>query len=185
MLFNYSLHLLNKQHYIAMSTFNFDQQLIEFQRPLKSFAYGFTNNEEDANDLLQETFLKALTYRDKFQEQTNLKAWLYTIMRNTFINNYRKAVRANTILDKTDEQYFINTATTGTGFADPDSTFSHKQIIKIVDKLEDEYRVPFQMYNRGFKYKEIADKLDLPIGTIKSRIFLARKRLMVTLSDYK
>jgi RNA polymerase sigma-70 factor (ECF subfamily) len=168
-----------------MSTLNFDQQLIEFQRSLKSFAYGFTNNEEDANDLLQETYLKALTYRDKFQEQTNLKAWLYTIMRNTFINNYRKAVRANTILDKTDEQFYINNTTSGTGFADPDSTYSHKQISKVVEDLEDEYKVPFQMYNTGFKYKEIAEKLDLPIGTIKSRIFLARKKLMLSLADYR
>ncbi len=168
-----------------MSAFDFDSQLIAFQRSLKSFAYGFTNNDEEANDLLQETFLKALTYRDKFEEKTNLKAWLYTIMRNTFINNYRKAVRTNTIIDKTDEQYYINNSTVGGGFADPDSTFSHGQITKVVEELEDEYRVPFLMYNRGFKYKEIADKLGLPIGTIKSRIFLARKKLMVTLSDYR
>lgn len=168
-----------------MSTTDFDTELIAFQRSLKSFAYGFTNNDEDANDLLQETYLKALTYRDKFEEKTNLKAWLYTIMRNTFINNYRKAVRANTILDKTDEQFYINSATTGGGFADPDSVLSHAQINRVVELLEDEYRVPFQMYNNGFKYKEIADKLSLPIGTIKSRIFLARKKLMLVLSDYK
>lgn len=168
-----------------MSAIDFDNQLIAFQKPLKSFAYGFTNNDEEANDLLQETFLKALTYRDKFEESTNLKAWLYTIMRNTFINNYRKAVRANTIIDKTDEQYFINTADTNSGFETPDSMYSHKQISLVVDALEDEYRVPFTMYNKGFKYKEIADKLNLPIGTIKSRIFLARKKLMVSLVDYR
>ncbi len=168
-----------------MSKSTFDQQLIAFEKPLKSFAYGFTNDEDDANDLLQETFLKALTYRDKFQERTNLKAWLYTIMRNTFINNYRKAVRANTIIDKTDEQYFINTADVSSSFESPDGAYSHKQITLVVDDLEDEYRIPFTMYNRGFKYKEIAAQLDLPIGTIKSRIFLARKKLMVSLSDYK
>lgn len=166
-----------------MTTYDFNQQLIDFQRPLKSFAYGFTNNEEEANDLLQETFLKALTYKDKFQERTNLKAWLYTIMRNTFINNYRKAMRANTIIDQTDEQYFINTADRK-GFADPDSTFSFNQISHIVGDLEDDYRVPFTMYNTGFKYKEIASQLELPIGTIKSRIFLARKKLMSSLVDY-
>jgi RNA polymerase sigma-70 factor (ECF subfamily) len=168
-----------------MSTFNFDQELIAFQKPLKSFAYGFTNDEEAANDLLQETFLKALTYRDKFEERTNLKAWLYTIMRNTFINNYRKAVRANTIIDKTDEQYFINTADVNASFESPDSAYSHKQIVKVVDDLEDEYKIPFTMYNKGFKYKEIATQLDLPIGTIKSRIFLARKKLMLSLVDYR
>jgi RNA polymerase sigma-70 factor (ECF subfamily) len=168
-----------------MSSYDFDKQLISFQRPLKSFAYGFTNDDEAANDLLQETFLKALTYRDKFKARTNLKAWLYTIMRNTFINNYRKAMRANTIIDKTDEQYFINTSAAAKGFADPDSQYSHAQISKVIDNLDDDYRVPFQMYHRGFKYKEIAAKLDLPIGTIKSRIFLARKKLMVALSDYR
>ena len=167
-----------------MSAYDFNQQLIDFQKSLKSFAYGFTNDEESANDLLQETYLKALTYRDKFKERTNLKAWLYTIMRNTFINNYRKAVRANTIIDQTDEQYYINTADRK-GFADPDSTYSYNQISTIVNSLEDEYKVPFQMYNTGFKYKEIAAKLDLPIGTIKSRIFLARKKLMGSLADYR
>ncbi len=170
---------------MSTKTADFDDQLIAFQRPLKSFAYGFTNNEEAANDLLQETFLKALTYRDKFQAKTNLKAWLYTIMRNTFINNYRKAVRANTIIDRTDEQYFINTVASERGSTNPDSVYSHSQISKVIDQLDDEYRIPFQMYNRGFKYKEIAAKLDLPIGTIKSRIFLARKRLMVSLADYR
>lgn len=168
-----------------MSNYDFDRQLIAFQKPLKAFAYGFTNDDEAANDLLQETYLKALTYRDKFQERTNLKAWLYTIMRNTFINNYRKAVRANTIIDKTDEQYFINTADTNSGFEAPDSAYSHAQIKTVVGDLEDEYRVPFTMYNRGFKYKEIAAELGLPIGTIKSRIFLARKKLMVSLADYR
>lgn len=168
-----------------MSSYDFNRELVAFQRPLKSFAFRFTGNEEEANDLLQETFLKALTYRDKFQARTNLKAWLYTIMRNTFINNYRKAMRANTILDKTDEQYFINTSAAKSGFEDPEGKMSHGQIRSVIGQLADEYRVPFQMYNHGFKYKEIAAKLDLPIGTIKSRIFLARKKLMIELSDYR
>lgn len=168
-----------------MTHYDFNRELIAFQRPLKSFAFRFTNNEEEANDLLQETYLKALTYRSKFQARTNLKAWLYTIMRNTFINNYRKAMRANTIIDQTDENYFINSTSDERGFADPSSVYSHAQINRVVDNLEDEYRIPFRMYNTGFKYKEIAAKLDLPIGTIKSRIFLARKKLMSALKDYR
>ena len=142
-----------------MSNYDFDKLLITYQKSLKSFAYGFTNDDEAANDLLQETYLKALTYRDKFQERTNLKAWLYTILKNTFITNYHRT--------------------------NPESVMAHDQIKRQIDKLDDEYRVPFQMYNRGFKYKEIAEKLNLPIGTIKSRIFLARKKLMLALSDYK
>lgn len=168
-----------------MNIQTFNEELIAFERPLKSFAYGFTNNEEEANDLLQETFLKALTYRTKFKVKTNLKGWLYTIMRNTFINNYRKAMRANTIIDRTDEQYFINSAVTSKGFADPESVLSHKLLVSVIEALEPEYRIPFEMYNNGFKYKEIAAKLDLPIGTIKSRIFLARKKLMESVADYR
>lgn len=168
-----------------MTQYDFNKELIAFQRPLKSFAFRFTKNEEEANDLLQETFLKALTYRSKFKARTNLKAWLYTIMRNTFINNYRKAMRANTIIDHTDENYFINSTSADKGFANPDSVYSHRQINLVVDKLDSEYRVPFRMYNNGFKYKEIAAKLDLPIGTIKSRIFLARKKLMGSLADFR
>ena len=124
-----------------MSQYDFDNLLITYQKSLKSFAYGFTQDDEAANDLLQETYLKALTYRDKFEAKTNLKAWLYTIMRNTFINNYRKAVRANTIIDKTDEQYYINTAATSKGMANPESVMSHDQIKSQIDKLEDEYRI--------------------------------------------
>lgn len=168
-----------------MSTYDFNRELIAFQRPLKSFAFRFTGNEEEANDLTQETFLKALVYRDKFQAKTNLKAWLYTIMRNTFINNYRKAMRSNTIIDQTDEQFLINTSTAKSGLQDPYGRMDHKQITSVIGSLADEYRIPFQMYNRGFKYKEIAAKLNLPIGTIKSRIFLARKKLMIALSDFR
>jgi RNA polymerase sigma-70 factor, ECF subfamily len=167
-----------------MSNLDFHSEIISFQKSLKSFAFSFTANDEDANDLLQDTYLKAITYKDKFQEKTNLKAWLYTIMRNTFINNYRKAIRANTILDNTDEQYFINVPQNN-GFADPSSEFNFKQIQSTVEGLEDDYKVPFKMYNDGFKYKEIADDLHLPIGTIKSRIFLARKKLMELLPEYK
>lgn len=164
---------------------NFNKELIAFQRSLKAFAFGFTSDEEEAKDLLQETYLKALTYRDKFRENTNLKAWLYTIMRNTFINNYRKAMRANTIIDKTDEQYFINTSSDKGDFPDPISDISHKQINEVIGGLSEDYRVPFEMYNTGYKYKEIAEKLQLPIGTIKSRIFLARRKLMSNLAEVK
>ncbi|NND76742.1 MAG: sigma-70 family RNA polymerase sigma factor [Flavobacteriales bacterium] len=167
-----------------MNALNFNRELIEFERSLKGFAYKFTRNDEDANDLVQETFLKALRYKDKFAEQTNLKAWLYTIMRNTFINNYRKASKANVLLDDSDENYFIDLSKQSKSET-PDQAMAYKEIISEINALSDEYRVPFQMHYNGFKYKEIAEKLSLPIGTIKSRIFLARQKLSEQLADFR
>ena len=89
-----------------MTAIEFNNQLLSFQNPLKYFALKLTADNEDAEDLLQETFLKALKYKNKFEDKTNLKAWLYTIMKNTFINNYRRAVRKRTIIDNTDDDYF-------------------------------------------------------------------------------
>lgn len=165
-------------------TFDFNQEVVNAQGSLRNFAYKFTGNEEEAKDLLQETMLKALSYREKFRQGTNLKAWMYTIMKNTFINNYRKAIRANTIVDTTDEDYFINQTKIGND-DHPESILGHKDVQGVVEELEDTYRIPFMMYFNGFRYKEIADDLDLPIGTVKSRIFLARRKLMLSLPHYQ
>lgn len=167
-----------------MTAIEFNQQLLSFQNPLKFFALKLTTDNEDAEDLLQETFLKALKYKDKFQDQTNLKAWLYTIMKNTFINNYRRNVRKRTIIDTTDDDYFVN-STKKVSPVSPESTYNHKEIMKTVEELNDECRIPFQMHFDGYKYKEIADELGMPIGTVKSRIFLARKKLTEVLKDYE
>ncbi len=167
-----------------MAKYDFTEELLSLRNPLNYFALQLTANEADANDLLQETMLKAINYKDKFKANTNLKAWAYTIMKNTFINNYRRAVKANTIIDQTEDLYYLNAAKPSDENA-PESVFSHQEIQKKVAELEDEYRVPFMMHFRGFKYKEIADELSLPIGTVKSRIFLARQKLMETLKDYR
>jgi len=166
-----------------MSSIDFNTELLSYQNPLKYFALKLTADNEDAEDLLQETFLKALKYKDKFQEKTNLKAWLYTIMKNTFINNYRRKVRKRTIMDNTDDDYFVNSSKKVSPIS-PESVYNHKEIRKTVANLNDECKVPFQMHFDGFKYKEIADHLDMPIGTVKSRIFLARKKLTDALKDY-
>ena len=167
-----------------MAKYNFNKELLSLRRPLNYFALQLTSNQEDANDLLQETMMKAISYKDKFKERTNLKAWAYTIMKNTFINNYRRAVKANTIIDKTEDLYYLNAAPKSDKNA-PETTYAYKEIKKKVSALEDEYRVPFEMHYLGYKYKEIADELNLPIGTVKSRIFLARKKLMDVLKDYR
>mgnify|MGYP005988846759 FL=1 len=167
-----------------MSSNDFNTKLIGLSNSLEFFALSLTRNDEDAKDLVQETMVKAITYRDKFVEETNLKAWCYTIMKNTFINNYRRAIKANTIIDQTEDLYFLNSKRSEDGTV-PDSALAYKEIRSKVDALEDDYRIPFEMHNKGYKYKEIADYLDLPIGTVKSRIFLARRRLMDQLKEYR
>lgn len=165
-----------------MSQVEFNNALIGLESNLERFAYSLTSNREDARDLLQETYLKALTYRDKFEDETNMKAWTFTIMKNTFINNYRKAVKQNTTFDSSDNQFLMNSKSDGYG---PDAMYSHSEISKKVDALDDDFRLPFQMHTSGYKYKEIADKLNLKIGTVKSRIFFSRQKLMEALKDYE
>lgn len=166
-----------------MTAMEFNNELINMEDSLERFALSLTSDRDEAKDLLQETYLKALTYRDKFQEFTNLKAWAYTIMKNTFINNYRKAVRENTTVDNTKDLYYLNNSKESQ-LIKPDSEFSYKEISKAIEALDDEFKIPFKMHTEGFKYKEIADKLDLKIGTVKSRIFFTRKKLMESLKDY-
>ena len=149
---------------------------------LENMTLRFASNKEDAKDLLQETLFKALKNREKFKPNTNVKAWLFTIMRNTYINGYNRAVRSKIDRDDTDEQYFLNNANRK-GLSPVESYTNYNEIKELVNGLDDVYRVPFEMMNEGFKYKEIADKLKLPIGTVKSRIFFARKQLVEILSN--
>ncbi len=167
-----------------MTTTEFHNNIISLKERLRYFALSLTSDEESANDLLQETFLKAITYKDMFVHKTNFTAWVYTIMKNTFINNYRKANRAKTTIDNTKDLYFINSKQQSV--APPvDSEYAVNEIRNTIEKLKDEYRIPFKMYTEGHKYKEIADELELPIGTVKSRIFFARKSLMDSLKEYQ
>jgi len=166
-----------------MTAVEFNYQLTSLSSNLERFAMSLTSNLEDAKDLLQETFAKAIAYRDKFEDNTNLKAWTFTIMKNTFINNYRRNVKANTTFDHTDDLYYLN-LNTESASETPDSQYSVKEIQKSINELSDEFRLPFIMHTQGYKYKEIADKLDLKIGTVKSRIFFTRKKLMEKLHGY-
>lgn len=166
-----------------MSTLEFNDSLIKLESFLKSFAMGFTRNEEDAKDLTQETMLKAIAYRNYYTPQTNFKAWVFTIMRNIFINQYRRKVKSGTIFDHSKELYLLTNATENQ--ENPTNYLLGKELKKQIRTLGEEYRTPFEMHFEGFKYKEIADKLDIPIGTVKSRIFIARKKLMDLLPDYQ
>ncbi len=165
-----------------MTSLEFSYKLMGLQDNLKYFAYTLTSNYDDAQDLVQETFLKALSNREKFTENTNLKAWTFTILKNTFINNYRKNLRNNTVVDKTDDLYFLNLSTES-NIGLPDSDYSAKEIQNAISQITEEQRKPFELHNQGYKYKEIADQLNLSIGTVKSRIFFTRKKLMETLKD--
>jgi len=159
-----------------MSTLEFQNQFNQMTQVLNSFAYNLTKNGEEAKDLFQETAFRALTNRDKFRPGTNFKAWLFTIMKNIFINNYRKKVKANTIFDATDNDYYINSGS-NVVLNGSESQIMMKELWRMISELDESIRVPFVMHYEGFKYQEIADKLELPLGTVKSRIFFARKAL--------
>lgn len=159
-----------------MSTIEFNQQFGQMSSYLHAFAYNLTKNGDDAQDLFQETAYRALTNRDKFRAGTNFKAWLFTIMKNIFINNYRKRVKANTLFDATDNQFYINSSTTQV-HNDAGSNIMMQELEDMVSSLDSGIKVPFLMHFQGYKYQEIADALELPLGTVKSRIFFARKAL--------
>ena len=167
-----------------MRTADFTQNLLGMQAELHRFAMKLTADNEEANDLLQETSLKALDNEDKYTPDTNFKGWMYTIMRNIFINNYRKAVRDQTFVDQTENLYHLNLPQ-NSGFESTEGNYDLKEIRKIVNSLPKEYRVPFSMYVSGFKYREIAVKLALPIGTLKSRIIFSRQRFQKELNDLR
>ena len=166
-----------------MTVLEFNYRLIGMQSYLQYFAKKLTMNEEDANDLVQETNYKALLFREKYVHHTNFKAWLFTIMKNIFINNYRRNKKARTFLDTTDNLNYIHKQIDAFPVS-PDSELHEKEVRQIVDSLEDDHRVPFEMHTQGYKYKEIADELDISIGTVKSRIFFGRKKLMERLEGY-
>lgn len=167
-----------------MKTVDFTQHLLSIQTELFRFAFKLTADREEANDLLQETSLKALDNEEKFTPDTNFKGWMYTIMRNIFINNYRKTVRDQTFVDQTDNLFHLNLPQES-GFDSTEGAYDLKEIHRIVNALPKDYRVPFAMYVSGFKYREIAEKLGLPLGTVKSRIFFTRQRLQNDLKDFR
>ncbi|KAA6344430.1 ECF RNA polymerase sigma factor SigH [termite gut metagenome] len=161
----------------------FREELENIQSELFRFAYKLTANRDDANDLLQEASLKALDNENKYIPDTNFKAWMYTIMRNIFINNYRKIIRNQTYADRMDNPIPLNLSQ-DSGFESTESTYDLKEMHRIVNALPTEYKTPFSMHISGFKYREIAEKLQLPLGTIKSRIFFTRRKLQEDLKDF-
>ncbi len=166
-----------------MTKIEFNTLVIRQATSLKTYALHFTHDLADAEDLVQDTMLKAITYYNKFKEGTNLKGWLYTIMKNTFINNYRRIVKINSFVTKSDEipsNHLLFSSTVNQG----EAKFVMADIKDALGALPDDYRVPFNMYFEGYKYHEIADHLEIPIGTVKTRIHVARKNLKSRLKVY-
>lgn len=166
-----------------MSGIEFNQLLVNNAEFLKPFAITLTRDTETAKDLFQETLYRALANKDKYNVGTNIKAWLYTIMRNIFINNYRRKVKQATILDSTPNEFLINLNQAVVTNA-AESTLRIKDIQEAIHHLPEIFRNPFLLYFDGFKYHEIAEMLHEPLGTIKSRIHFARKLLKEQVQRY-
>ena len=167
-----------------MGNAKFQSNLMNLQANLLNFAYMLTSNRDDAYDLLQDTTLKALDNEDKYAKNTNFKGWVFTIMRNIFINNYRRAGRAATVVDTTENLYHLNLCQES-GIETPEGAYGVNEISAAIDDIADEYRIPFVMHVQGYKYNEIAEHMNLPLGTVKSRIFFARKKLQSRFADYR
>lgn len=159
-----------------MSVIEFEELLVDNSDFLKPFAVNLTRDNEAAKDLYQETLYKALANQEKYNAGTNIKAWLFTIMRNIFINNYRRAAKQKTVFDNSANDFLLNNnQVTVANVAE--SNIEMKEIKKAIYNLPEIFKTPFSLYFDGYKYHEIAEALNEPLGTIKSRIHFARKLL--------
>ena len=178
----YSVNELNAPlKNIDMTAIEFQFKLVSLHEPLMRYAYSLTANNDDAKDLVQETFLKALKYYEKYVHETNFKGWICTIMRNTYINEYRRSFRYAIFSDHAKSEQLQNEVP-ASGSGDPVSIYRSKELENIIDSLHDDLKLPFKMHQEGFKYKEIAESLSLNIGTVKSRIFVARRKMIKQLN---
>ena len=156
------------------------REVLKLEFNLSRYAYSLTLNTEDAKDLVQETFFKAFNNQEKFNEHTNIKAWTYTIMKNTFINDYRRKVRKENIFNTDVHEYIINSRPSE---FDTESNIGFLDLNNAIESLDIEFKIPFKMLDNGYKYNEIADELNICLGTVKSRIHVSRKRLAKILKE--
>jgi len=166
-----------------MSGIEFTQLMVNNADHLKPFAFSLTRDSESAKDLYQETLFRALANKEKYNAGTNIKAWMFTIMRNIFINDYRRKARHKTIFDNTTNEFLIDSNQVD-ATNDTESVLKIKDIRKAIHYLPDIFKNPFQMYIDGYRYNEISYVLQEPLGTIKSRIHFARKLLKEQLTRY-
>ena len=166
-----------------MNALQFQKKLLSMQENMMNFALMLTANRDDAQDLMQDTTLKVLDNQEKFVDNINFKGWVLTVMRNIFINNYHKIVRTQTVVDQGVDLYNLDVVN-DSGFDSPDGAYQIKEITQAINSLNDELKIPFSMFLSGYKYNEIAEKLSVPLGTVKSRIFFARQELQKVLKDF-
>ena len=157
-----------------MTTYEFNSSLLKNKNVFRSYAYKLTRNVQDAEDLFQDTYLRAFNYKERFSNSTNFKAWVCTIMRNIFINAYRRSIRKIDLINNSleGEPFYESTAVT-----EIDNLTEREELKKAIEKLKEDYKFCFQKFFEGYKYKEIAEELNTPIGNIKSNIHFARKKL--------
>jgi len=160
-----------------MTSIEFSSQLLNLETGLRKFAYRLSSRKDDADDLVQETFLRVLLKKDSFAENVNFKSWTFTIMKNIFVDTYRRNRKRDNPGDHQIDLFFLY-QTDSVSFENPDSIYSALEILQNIEQLEEKLRIPFSMYVDGYKYIEIADKLNLKMGTVKNRIHLTRKQLM-------
>ncbi|MDC1105912.1 sigma-70 family RNA polymerase sigma factor [Prolixibacteraceae bacterium] len=166
-----------------MTTLEFKENLLDQKDNLYYFAIKLTSDPTKAEDLLQDTFLKALTYRTKFKADTNFRAWIFTIMKNSYINDFRKQSKKNHAFDQSNslhihiQEDFVHPS--------PESIEAEKDILKAIKSLDKVNRDPLTLFINGYHYHEISEILNLPIGTVKSRIHFSRKKLEMLLAEYR
>ena len=179
-LFNFVV-LKVKQNFMSAAEFN--ELLLNNAHPLRPFAVSLTHDQEIAKDLFQETLYRALANKDKYSTGTNVKAWLFTIMRNIFINDYRRKTKHRTIFDNSWNNSLFNSGNIIVR-NDGEHSLQLREIINAIHKLPQIFKTPFLLYFEGYRYNEISDSLNEPLGTIKSRIHFARKLLKEQIIRY-
>lgn len=167
-----------------MTTLQFQEKILSIQKNMFNFALMLTANKDDAEDLLQETTLRVLDNQNKYVDNINFKGWVLTIMRNIFINNYRKVLRNQIFVDQSEDLYHLNISQCSK-VNTPEESMTIKEINYAINSLTDELKVSFSMFIAGYKYSEISKKLNLPLGTVKSRIFFAKKELQKILKEIR
>jgi RNA polymerase sigma-70 factor (ECF subfamily) len=168
----------------------FEKEAVPYMDAVYNFALRLTGDEDDADDLVQETFLKAFRFFDKFEKGTNCKAWLFRIMKNSFINDYRKHTKEPNKVDYEDVQNFYETIKSDeveTKHYEQDvfTNLLDDQISNAIGKLPEDFRTVIILSDiEGFTYEEISDFVNIPVGTVRSRLHRARKMLYTQLYDY-